>query len=135
MYVDYLFIYKIADERFINLELGLGLWCLTPLSAIFQLYSGGKFYWWRKPPTCRKSLTNFIIYIVMLYWVHLAWAGFELTTSVVINTDCISSCKSNYHTITTTTGPLICIFHFNVLIYNDKSPTNDQNIHNIWYYI
>ena len=33
------------------------------------------------------------------------WSGFELTTSVVIGTDCIEcSCKSNYHTITTTTG-------------------------------
>jgi hypothetical protein len=29
--------------------------------------------------------------------------GFELTTLVVIDTDCTSSCKSNYHTITTTT--------------------------------
>ena len=27
--------------------------------------------------------------------------GFELTTSVVIDTGCIGSCKSNYHTITT----------------------------------
>jgi len=29
----------------------------------------------------------------------------ELTTLVVIGTDCIDSCKSNYHAITTTTSP------------------------------
>jgi hypothetical protein len=40
-----------------------------------------------------------------LYRVHLAWAGFEFTTLVVIYTDCIGSCKSYYHTITTTTAP------------------------------
>jgi hypothetical protein len=34
----------------------------------------------------------------MLYRVHLAWAGFELTMLVVIGTD---SCKSKYHTIMT----------------------------------
>jgi hypothetical protein len=35
----------------------------------------------------------------MLYRIHLAWVGFELTTLVVIGTDCTCSCKSNYHTI------------------------------------
>jgi hypothetical protein len=29
------------------------------------------------------------------------WAGFEITTLVVIWTNCICSCKSNFHTITT----------------------------------
>jgi hypothetical protein len=33
------------------------------------------------------------------------WTWFELITLVVIGTDCTSSCKSNYHTITTTTTP------------------------------
>jgi hypothetical protein len=43
------------------------------------------------------------LYHIMLYRVHLVGAGFELTTLVVIGTDCIGSCKSNYHTIMTTT--------------------------------
>ena len=45
------------------------------------------------------------LYHIMLYCVHPAWAGFELTTLVVIDTDCIASYKSNYHTITATTAP------------------------------
>ena len=45
------------------------------------------------------------LYHIMLYRVHLACAGFELTTLVVIGIDCIGSYKSNYHTITAMTAP------------------------------
>jgi hypothetical protein len=45
------------------------------------------------------------LYHKMVYRVHLALAGFELTPSVVIGTDCIGSCNSNYYTITTMTDP------------------------------
>ena len=46
------------------------------------------------------------LYHIMLYRVHLAWAGFELVMLVVIGTDCIGSFKSNYHTIMTITIPI-----------------------------
>ena len=39
---------------------------------------------------------------IMLYRVHLVWPGW-----VVIGTDCIGSCKSNHHTVTTTTVPAL----------------------------
>jgi hypothetical protein len=45
-------------------------------------------------------MTNFITYNCIEY--ISPWTGFKLTTLVVIGTDCIGSCKSNYHTITTT---------------------------------
>jgi hypothetical protein len=40
------------------------------------------------------------LYHIMLYTSHEL--SFKLTTSVVIGTDWIGSCKSNYHTITVT---------------------------------
>jgi hypothetical protein len=58
--------------------------------------------------------SHYQLYHIMLYQVHLAWAGFELNTSVVIGTNCIGSCKSNYH-ITTMTAPYV--FWWSMQIY------------------
>jgi hypothetical protein len=77
----------------------------------------------RKPLTCRMSLYHILLYTS-------PWSRFELTTSVVIGTDCIGSYKSNYHTITATTAAdkkvvgLLSMPRFDTFIHNHKLNAN-----------
>jgi hypothetical protein len=59
---------------------------------VFQIPSPIKLkYYWNQNPNPTENTSP--------------WAGFKLTMLVVMGTDCIGSCKSNYHTITTTMTP------------------------------
>jgi len=86
------------------------IWCLIPLSTIFHYIVAVSFIdegnqrTRRKPPTCRKVTDK--VYHIMLHRVHLVRTRFELPMLVVIATDCIGSCNSNYHMIKTQTVPM-----------------------------
>jgi hypothetical protein len=54
--------------------------------------------------TTHLSQVTDTLYHIMLH--TSPWSRFALTTPVVICTDCIGSCKSDYHTITATTSLL-----------------------------
>ena len=97
--------YQVTSDQYFNYihdKIVFDLWCFMPLSTIFQLtyifgvsfIGGGNRITWRKPPTCHKSLTNFLTYC-MKY--TLPWTEFEFTPLVVVGTDCTGNCKSNYH--------------------------------------
>jgi hypothetical protein len=60
----------------------------------------------------KTNVTSFMVIFCYIEYI-LLWTGFELTTLVVIGTDCTDSCKSNYHTIMTMTA-----------LWSYKSPMN-----------
>jgi magnesium-transporting ATPase (P-type) len=69
----------------------------------------------QRKPTNLSQVTD-KLYHILLYQAHLTCAGFELTTLVVLYIDCTGSCKSKYHTITTTT-PLYLKWNYLLLIH------------------
>ena len=47
------------------------LWCLTPLSAIFQLYRGSQYYWWKQP-----EIIN-LYYKIKLFFSHITYTSMQ----------------------------------------------------------
>ena len=98
------------------------VWCLMPLLTIFQLYRGSQFYWWRKQKYPKKTsnlpqATDKLYHIMVFISPR---SRFEITTLMVTGTDCIGSCKSNYHANTHT--PLL-FTHKSIFFY-----WNQENI-------
>jgi len=71
--------------------------------AVGSFIDGGNWSTQRKPPTCRKSLTNFITQCCMTTPRHEQDSN-SLIALMVIYTDYIGSCKSNNDMIMTVTA-------------------------------
>jgi hypothetical protein len=81
----------------------------------------------RKPPTCGKSLTNFITYCYIKY--TSPWSRFELATSVMIGTDCIGSCLFGWWCLTPLWIFLSYTQYTNVLKIRYRYLIEFENIH------
>jgi hypothetical protein len=75
----------------------VGLWFLTPLSTIFQLYRGGQFYWFRKPEKPEKpEKTTQLYYTIYFTLISIVFQGRRGRDRMVVGFTTICAIRA-YH--------------------------------------
>jgi hypothetical protein len=101
----------------------LKLWVSFQLMARCTRYN---MMWYRGSMTCSRS----VIFCFLCKWnwpnYTTPWMGFELSTLVVIGTDCSGSCKSNYHIMIT----MALRKGYKCMHYSEN---NENNL--VWHYL
>ena len=84
---------------------GLGLWCLTLLSTLLELYCGDQFLLVEKTTDLPQATVK--LYHTMLFR--------DSDSQLVIGTACTDSCKSTYHVTRAQQG-----YHLSYILYEKK---------------